>query len=141
MDFRRMSTQHAPVSINGTAVEWISSTRFLGVHISRDLSWCTNTALATKIQQSMYFLWKLRRAKAPSRIIRIFDIGNIMRILTSCIAVYVACTVSCRKTAHAAERINGVSLPSFLDIYNTYLTCKATRIVGDLTHPPTAFSA
>lgn len=66
--------------------------------------------------------------------------GTIESILTSCITVwYGACTVSCRKTLQrtvkAAEKIIGVSLPSLLDIYNTRLTRKATRIAGDPTHP------
>ncbi len=44
----------------------VSSTKFLGVHITEDLSWTNNTAaLAKKAQQRLYFLRKLRRARAP----------------------------------------------------------------------------
>ncbi len=42
VDFRRVHTQHAPLTINGATVERASSTKFLGVHITEDISW-TNT--------------------------------------------------------------------------------------------------
>ncbi len=35
-DFRRVHTQHAPLTINGATVERASSTQFLGVHITED---------------------------------------------------------------------------------------------------------
>ncbi len=120
VDFRRVHTQHAPLTINGATVESVSSTKFLGVHITEDLSWTYNTAaLAKKAQQCLYFLRKLRRARAPASIMCTFYRGTIERILTSCITVwYGACNASCRKSlqriVRAAEKIVGVSLPSRL---------------------------
>uniref|UniRef100_A0A8C2DCQ4 Alkylated DNA repair protein AlkB homologue 8 N-terminal domain-containing protein n=1 Tax=Cyprinus carpio TaxID=7962 RepID=A0A8C2DCQ4_CYPCA len=56
VDFRRVHTQYAPLTINGATVERVSSTKFLGVHITEDLSWTDNTAaLAKKAQQRLYF--------------------------------------------------------------------------------------
>ena len=141
VDFRRRHSQHAPLILDGAAVEQVSSTKFLGVHISEDLSWSNNSAsLAKKAHQRLYFLRKLRRARAPTTIMHTFYRGTIESILSSCITVwYGACTVSCRKTlqriVRAAERIIGVSLPPLLDIYNTRLTRRAIRIAGDPTHP------
>ncbi len=115
VDFRRVHTQHAPLTINGATVERVSSTKFLGVHITEDLSWTNNTAaLAKKAQQHLYFLRKLRRARAPASIMCTFYRGTIESILTSCIAVwYGACNAFCRKTLQhivkAAEKIVGVS--------------------------------
>ncbi|XP_028331997.1 uncharacterized protein LOC114481395 isoform X2 [Gouania willdenowi] len=82
----------------------------------------------------------LRRARAPSSIMHTFYSGTIESIMSSCITVwYGACTVSCRKSlqriVRIAEKIIGVSLPPLLDIYNSRLTRKATRIAGDPTHP------
>ncbi len=96
-------------------------------------------ALAKKAQQRLYFLRKLRRARAPAPIMCTFYRGTIESILTSCITVwYGACNASCRKSlqriVRAAEKIVGVSLPSLQDIYNTRLTRKALSIAGD---PPT----
>ncbi len=41
VDFRRVHSLHAPLTINGATVERVSSTKFLGVHITEDLSWTT----------------------------------------------------------------------------------------------------
>ncbi len=48
VDFRRVHAQHAPLTINGATVERASSTKFLGVHITEDLSWTNNTAALAK---------------------------------------------------------------------------------------------
>ncbi len=145
VDFRRVHTQHAPLTINGATVERVSSTKFLGVHITEDLSWTNNTsALAKKAQQRLYFLRKLRRARTPASIMCTFYRGTIESILSSCITVwYGACNASCRKTlqriVRAAEKIVGVSLPSLQDIYSTRLPRKALCIAGDPTHPSHSF--
>ncbi len=120
-------------------------TEWWGVHITEDLSWTNNTAaLAKKAQQRLYFLRKLRRARAPTPVICTFYRGTIESILTSCITVwYGACNASCRKSlqriVRAAEKIVGVSLPSLQDIYSTRLTRKALSIAGDPTHPTHSF--
>ena len=67
VDFRKGHTEHPPLTIEGAAVERVSSTKFLGVHIIEDLSWTTNSAsLEKKAQERLYFLRKLKRALAPS---------------------------------------------------------------------------
>ena len=73
VDFRRGHTEHPPLTIDGAAVERVSRTKFLGVHISEDLSWTTNTASMTKkAQRRLYFLRKLKQAKAPPPIMCTF---------------------------------------------------------------------
>ena len=65
VDFRRAHTRHPPLFINGTAVERVNSTKFLGMHITEDLTWSTNTtSLHKKARQRLYFL---RRLKQPLR--------------------------------------------------------------------------
>ncbi|KAM8822285.1 uncharacterized protein ACB058_021512 [Synchiropus picturatus] len=141
VDFRRRPVLHRPLLIAGATVEQVTSTKFLGVHISQDLTWNTNTtALAKKAQQRLYFLRKLKRAGVPSPIMCTFYRGTIESVLTSCITVwFVSCTIACRKTLQrvvkTAEKIIGVPLPSLLDIYQTRLTRRALRIAGDPTHP------
>ena len=97
VDFRRAHTQHPPLTINGAAVERVSSTKFLGVHVSEDLSWTTNTtSLARRAHQRLHFLRKLRRAGALPPIMCTFYRGTIESVLTSCVTVwYGACTTSC----------------------------------------------
>ncbi|KAK1795173.1 hypothetical protein P4O66_010341, partial [Electrophorus voltai] len=49
MDYRKTKgCTHSPVHINGTEVENVSSFKFLGVHISEDLSWTLNTSYLFK---------------------------------------------------------------------------------------------
>ena len=43
LDFRRNRAPPAPLYINGEGVERVQSFKFLGVHISADLSWSVNT--------------------------------------------------------------------------------------------------
>ncbi len=82
VDFRRVHTQHAPLTINGATVERVSSTKFLGVHITEDLSWTNNTAaLARKAQQRLYYSSANSRARAPP-IMCTFYKGTIESILT-----------------------------------------------------------
>ncbi|KAI3357423.1 hypothetical protein L3Q82_015858, partial [Scortum barcoo] len=44
VDFRKIQPSHAPLLINNSAVEVVSSTKFLGVHITDDLTWSVNSA-------------------------------------------------------------------------------------------------
>ncbi len=140
VDFRRVHTQHAPLTINGVTVERASSTKFLGVHITEDLSWTNNTGQ----ESTAASLLPPQTQKSQSPIMCTFYRGTIESILTSCITVwYGACNVSCRKSlqriVRAAEKIVGVSLPSLQDIYSTRLTRKALSIAGDPTHPTHSF--
>ncbi len=138
---RILHTQHAPLTINGATVERVSSTKFLGVHITEDLSWTNNTAaLAKKAQQRLYFLRKLRRARAPPPIMCTFYKGTIESILLAASLCGMApATRVVRRIVRAAEKIVGVSLPSLQDIYSTRLTRKALSIAGDPTHPTHSF--
>ncbi|XP_037537292.1 signal peptide peptidase-like 2 [Nematolebias whitei] len=114
VDFRRTQTKHAPLSINGVVVERVSSTKFLGVHISEDLSWTINTAaVAKKAHQRLYFLRKRRRARAPTPMMTTFYRGAIESILMSCSTVwYGACTASCRKSLQRISRLQIYDLTS-----------------------------
>ncbi|KAK3547972.1 hypothetical protein QTP70_001642 [Hemibagrus guttatus] len=67
VDFQKSnSTKHSPIYINGSEVESISSFKFLGIHISEDLSWHLNTStLIRKVQQHLYFLRTLKKRSSP----------------------------------------------------------------------------
>ncbi|KAI4872717.1 hypothetical protein NFI96_007016, partial [Prochilodus magdalenae] len=58
MDLGRSRSQaHPPVYISGAAVEQVTSFKFLGTHISSDLTWSLNSSvLVKKAQQRLYFL-------------------------------------------------------------------------------------
>ncbi len=140
MDFRQNSGDHPPLTINSSTVERVSSTKFLGVHITEDLTWTTNTtSLSKKAQQRLHFLRRLKRAILPPPILTTFYRGTIESVLTSCITVwYGNCSAANRKTlqrtVNTAAKIIGASLPSILDIFLARCSSKANSIVKDPTH-------
>ncbi len=141
MDFRRNPVDHPPLTIDTSTVERVSSTKFLGVHITEDLTWTTNTkSISKKAQQRLHFLRRLKRASLPPPILTTFYRGTIESVLTSCITVwYGNCCAADRKTlqrtVNTAAKIIGAPLPSILDIFLTRCSSKAKSIVEDPTHP------
>ncbi|XP_078265962.1 uncharacterized protein LOC144599117 [Rhinoraja longicauda] len=64
---RSHNGEYAPIFINGNSVERVSSFKFLGTHISKDLTWSTNTAtLVKKAQQRLFYLRTLKVWSAPT---------------------------------------------------------------------------
>ncbi|KAK3519183.1 hypothetical protein QTP70_022143, partial [Hemibagrus guttatus] len=86
---RRAQSDHSPLCINGSPVEIVKSTKFLGVHLAENFTWSLNTTSITKkAQQRVYFLWRLRKAHLPPPILTIFYRGTIKSILSSCITAW-----------------------------------------------------
>ncbi|KAI2645940.1 hypothetical protein H4Q32_025291 [Labeo rohita] len=137
----RNSADHPPLTIDSSAMERVSSTKFLGVHITEDLTWTTNTmSLSKKAQQRLHFLRRLKRASLPPPILTTFYRGTIESVLTSCITIwYGNCSAAdCKtlqRTMNTAAKIIGAPLPSLLDIFLAQCSGKATSIVKDSTHP------
>ncbi|KAK3574354.1 hypothetical protein QTP86_005145 [Hemibagrus guttatus] len=62
VDFRRAQSDHSPLFIDGSPVEIVKSTKFLGVHLVENFTWSLNTTSITKkYQQHLYFLRRLRK--------------------------------------------------------------------------------
>ena len=89
MDFRKKAGTHIPIHINGTEVERVASFKFLGVHISEDLSWTLNTLTLVKKahQRHLFFLRRLKKAHLSPQILVNFYLCTIESILTNCISV------------------------------------------------------
>ncbi len=130
-----------PLTIDSSTVERVSSTKFLGVHITENLTWTTNTiSLSKKAQQRLHFLRRLKRASLSPPILTTFYRGTIGSVLTSCITVwYGNCGVADRKTlqrtVNTAAKIIGAPLPSILDIFLTRCSSRSNSLVKDPTHP------
>lgn len=109
VNFQRGYNQHLPLNIDGATVERVSSTKFLGVHISEDLSWNTsNASLAKKVQQCLYLLRKFKGASAPPPIMTIFYRGTTESILSSFISVWGgSCTDYNSSTVHCEHSWEG----------------------------------
>ncbi|KAK1804046.1 hypothetical protein P4O66_020091, partial [Electrophorus voltai] len=110
---KKQERHYQPVRINETTVEREDNFRYLGVHISQDLSWSRHTnSLAKKTRQRLYHLRRLRDFKLPSK-----DRQALQRVVCS------------------AERITHTELPDLQTTYYKRCQTKARRIVKDPTHP------
>ncbi len=141
LDFKRNSVYHPPLTIDSSTVERVSSTKFLGVHITEELTWTTNTmSLSKKAQQRLHFLRRLKRASLPPPILTTFYRGTTESVLTRCITVwYGNCSAADRKTlqrtVNTGAKIIGAPLPFILDIFLVRCSSKTNSIVKDPTHP------
>ena len=96
VDFRKSKRTVLPtLSIDGQEVERVESFKFLGVHITADLTWSVHTSNQVgKAHQRLYFLRKLKQAHLPRPLLVNFYRATIESILTYCCAVWFAsCTV------------------------------------------------
>ncbi|KAK3545747.1 hypothetical protein QTP70_011320 [Hemibagrus guttatus] len=141
VDFRRAQSDHCPLFINGSSMEIVKSTKFLGVPLVENFTWSLNTSsISKKAQQRLYLLRRLRKAHLPPPILTMFYRGTILLIvLSSCITAWFGnCAVSDRKTlqwiVRTADKIIGVSIPSITDMHTTCCIRKANSIVDDPTH-------
>ena len=66
IDFRRTKGRdYLPLYIHGNEVECVNDLKFLGVTLSRQLTWSSNTShLVQKTQQRLFFLRKLKRVSS-----------------------------------------------------------------------------
>ncbi|KAI4886925.1 hypothetical protein NFI96_030443 [Prochilodus magdalenae] len=141
VDFRKQERVHTPITINGAAVERVSSFKFLGVHITEELTWTEHTTqVVKKAQQRLFFLRRLRRFGMDPRILRTFYTCTVESILTGSITTwYGNCTASERKAlqrvVRTAQYITGVQIPNHLDLYTSRCLRKTRRILKDSSHP------
>ncbi|KAK1794896.1 hypothetical protein P4O66_009902 [Electrophorus voltai] len=122
--------------VSGTLVFTSWCFRYLGVHISQDLSWCRYTnSLAKKARQRLYHLRRLRDFRLPSKVpalSRASSQGNI--------TVWFGNSTkqdrqALQRVVRSAERITYTELPDLQTIYYKRCQTKARRIVKDPTHP------
>ncbi|KAI3374481.1 hypothetical protein L3Q82_006306 [Scortum barcoo] len=139
VDYRRSRrTEHAPLLIHGEAVERVNNIKFLGIHITSDLTWSMNTAhLVKKAQQRLFFLRKLKRAGLSPQLLTNFYRATIESIL--CLSAILHKT---KKTwvVKTAQGIVGSPLPDLDSIYAGRMQKKAQHIaarphLGSITRP------
>ncbi len=109
----------------------VNSFKFLGVHITKDLTWSAYTdAVLKKAHQRLFFLRRLRKFGTNPSILRSFYICTVESILTGCITAWFGnSTAGNRKALQRVVRtachIVGGELPSLQDIYTRRCTRKA----------------
>ncbi|XP_076015672.1 uncharacterized protein LOC143008024 [Genypterus blacodes] len=141
VDFRKSQPSHTPLLINDSAVEVVSSTKLLGLHIPDRLGWSLHTtSLVKKVQQRQHFLRRMKTSSLPSPILHTFYRGTIESLLTSCISVW---SGSCRasdwkslqRVVRTGEKIIGIPLPPIQDIADRHCLSRAYQILSDPIHP------
>ncbi len=141
VDYRRQSREHTNITIDKTPVERVTSFKFLGVHITEDLTWSAHTdAVLKKAHQRLFFLRRLRKFGTSPRILRSFYTCTVESILTGCITAWFGNSTAGNRRAlqrvvRTARHIVGGELPSLQDIYTRWCTRKARRIIKDSSHP------
>ncbi len=82
VDFRRQSREHTSITIDKTHVERVNSFKFLGVHITKDLTWSAHTdAVLKKAHQRIFFQRRLRKFGTSPSILRSFYTCTVESIL------------------------------------------------------------
>ncbi|KAI4886588.1 hypothetical protein NFI96_000785 [Prochilodus magdalenae] len=142
VDYRKLQRGgHSPLYINGDVVERASSVRFLGVHLTDDLTWSLHTnKVVRSARQNLFFLRRLRKFGLPPDILTNFYRCTIASILMACITVwYGSCTAYDRKAlkrvVRTAESIIGSKLPDLQDIYQSRCLRKIQKIQLGCSHP------
>lgn len=118
INFCKSSAVPKPLYINGDCVERVPVFKFLGTHISSDLSWTTNTTtVVKKAQQRLHFLRILKQNHLQKKLLVSFYHYSIESVLTYCISVwYASCSTVDRRALQriisTAQKIIGCPLPS-----------------------------
>uniref|UniRef100_A0A3B3SGG7 Reverse transcriptase domain-containing protein n=1 Tax=Paramormyrops kingsleyae TaxID=1676925 RepID=A0A3B3SGG7_9TELE len=134
VDFRKKADNIQPLIINGDCVGRVSDSRFLGVTISKDLTWGAHTSeVVKKAQKRLYFLRVLRKNHIPEKLLVSF-----YRCTVESIMVY-SCTVAQRKELHriieVPQRIVGCPLPSLEELHSSCCLRNAKKDFQDPSHP------
>jgi hypothetical protein len=142
VDYRKSkSCSHAPVLIDGTELEHVPSFKFLDVYISDDLSWTINTStLVKKVQQRLYFLRRLKKARLSPKILVNFYRCTVESILTNCATVWfgvysVADWKALQRVVKTAQHITGAQLPAIIDLKHKRCLCRVRGIIRDPSRP------
>jgi hypothetical protein len=135
VDFRKQQRKHAPIHIDGTALENVERFKFLGVHITDNLKWSSHTdRLVKKAQQHLFNLIRLKKCGLAPNTLRYFCRCTIESKLSGCIN----CTAhNCRalqRVVRSAQRITGGTMPALQDTYCTQCHRKAKKIINNINH-------
>ena len=140
LDYRRQSADPAPLHINGDRVEKVYTFKFLGAHLSDDLSWSANTSeIVKKAQQRLHFLRVLRKNNLECNLMVAFCRTTIESILTYCISAwyfgFTAADNRALQRVNTGQKITGCSLPSLECIARSRYLDRANNILKDSSHP------
>jgi hypothetical protein len=86
VDYRKRSTEHNPILIDGAVVDQVESFKFLGIHITNKLSWSKHTKTVMKrARQGLFPLRRLKGFGMGHQILKKFYICTIKSWLHHCL--------------------------------------------------------
>ena len=142
IDFGRTQERtYNDISIDGTPVERVDNFKYLGVLISRDLTWSTHlNSVAIKARQRLHHLRRLKRFRASPQVLQSFYRCAIESIMTGNITSWFGNSTKqdlkpLKRVVKAAERIVGKPLKTLNDIDASRCASKTKRILKDASHP------
>ena len=141
IDFRVKKNEKMPLTINEQAVEQVTSYKFLGTYISKDLKWNKNSVdIVKKARQRLFFLRTLSSFKVQQYILVNFYRAIIESILTRSVTVWFGSAnkkdlEKMNSVIRSAEKIIGIGLPSMHAIYNDRAKKRTLSIIKDDFHP------
>ena len=142
IDFRRDQQKvKKPLQINDSQVERVESFKYLGVHMSEDLTWTKYVdSLVRKARQCLFHLRRLKYFRLPQQLLKNFYRATIEIIITGNItAWYGNRTLQDRKAlkrvVRSAERTTRNALPNLEEIYITRVKSRVKKITRDPSHP------
>ena len=116
VDYRKWRAEHAPIHINGSVAEQLESFKFLGVHITKQLSWSTHTNIVVKrVRKHLFPLGRLKRFVMGPQILKELYSCTIESILTGCItAWYGNCSdlKALQRVVRTAQYITWAEIPA-----------------------------
>jgi hypothetical protein len=141
VDFRRKKTPVSPLVIDGSEVERVDCFKFLGIHISGDLTWSAHVEqCVAKAQRRLFFLRRLKSFRLETSLLVKFYHTVIESILLLSVTVwYGSTTAEDRRlldgVVASASRVIGIQLPPIDNVYWKRMDKRAERIMADKSHP------
>ncbi|XP_035812432.2 uncharacterized protein LOC118471519 [Amphiprion ocellaris] len=141
LDFRRAPSSLQPIGINGSAVEMVSTYRYLGLQLDNKLSWSANMdSVYKKGQSRLYFLRRLASFRVCSKLLYMF----YQSIVSSVLFYAVVCWGGSAKRKDI-QRLNrlvrkacsvvGLSLDSVEKVLEQRTLSKIRAILSNESHP------
>jgi hypothetical protein len=115
-------------------VERVESIKFLGVHITKELTGPhTLHAVVKRARQSFFSLRRLKRFSMGLQILKKLYSCTIESILTGCITAWYSKAL--QRIVDTAQYITGAELPAIQDLYTRRCQMKALKMLKDSSHP------
>eukprot|EP00061_Rhincodon_typus_P012800 g38757.t1 len=141
IDFRKQGAGHAPIYINRAEVKMVESIKFLGVTITKNLTWTNHVdVMIKKAQQCLFFLRRLRKFGICIRTLTNFYRCTIESILSEFImAWYDNCSAQdhkkLQKVVNTAQTMAQANLLSIDSICTSHCLRKAANFIKHPSQP------